>query len=240
MYSKLLAEHGLVSFIAGSDYNFRYQNVGEKIMDEVERVFNEMKISPKVIYSGKQTHGKKTAYCDGQNGDAFVVGRVFSDTDGLITDKNEIALLIKFADCTPIVLFDPVKGVHASVHSGWRGTLQRISIETIEKMEREFGSKREQMLVFIGPSIDQDNYEVGAEVYEAFEHFENRNQFFKPHGEKFLLSMIDANLLILRESGIKASQIDVCRESTYNSERLHSARKEGKNYQLNGIITMMM
>jgi len=239
MHSKLLEEHGLLNKVAGSNYNFRYQKAGNKIVKDVERLLKEMNIEPKEIYTGQQMHTDNVEVVDGTNGEAFVYGRTFKETDGLITDKQNIALLIKYADCTPIVLFDPKKRVQAVVHSGWRGTVKQISLKAIEKLEKEFKSEREDLLVYVGPSIDQDNYEVGTEVYEAFSGVKNRDDFFKPHGEKYKMSMTDANVDILLEAGIKAENMEVERTSTYTSPELHSARGEGPEYQLNGLITMM-
>lgn len=239
MHSSLLAKHGLANFVAGTGYNFRYQKAGDKIGQDAERALQALSIQPKVIYSGQQVHGAKVAYADGVNGEDFIFGKTFPDTDGLITDQSGVALLIKTADCTPVILFDPIQQVQASVHSGWRGTVQRISLVALEKMEQEFGCRREDILAYVGPSIDQENYEVGPEVYAAFRDFEERDQFFKPNGEKFLLSMLAANLHILEEAGLRPEQIEVERASTFTDSRLHSARGEGKEYQLNGIFTMM-
>lgn len=239
MHSKLLKENGLNNYISGSQYHIRAKLIGEKVKDEVKEILNIMGEKPSEIYSGQQIHGDTIKYCDGRTGKEFYYGRYFPETDGLITDKENIALLIKFADCTPIVLFDPIKKVQAAVHSGWRGTVKRISEKAINKMVEDFFCDKENILAFVGPSIDIDNYEVGPEVYEAFKNFENREKFFKPHGEKYLMSMIDANIDILLQNGIKKSNIEVCQDSTYNNEKLNSARRDGENYKLNSIITIM-
>lgn len=240
MYSSsLLTKHGLVNGIAGSEYNFRYQKAGEKVVSDVEKLTEELQVTPKEIYTGQQTHSTNIAYVDGENGEEFVFGKTFKNTDGLITDQSNIALLIKFADCTPVVLYDPIKKVQASVHSGWRGTVQKISSHAVEKMTKEFGCERHNILAYLGPSIDQTNYEVGPEVYEAFDGFEARDLFFEPKGEKYHLSMLDANLVILKEAGIKEENIEVERASTFKEKSLHSARKEGAEYQLNAIMTMI-
>lgn len=239
MKSSLLEKHGLVNFIAGDGYNFRYQQAGKKVIENVKKVLETAKIKPKEIYTGQQTHSANVTYVDGKNGEEFVFGKTFINTDGLITDQRNVALLIKFADCTPVVLFDPVNQVQASVHSGWRGTTKRISLNAINQMEQKFSCKRENILAYVGPSIDQANYEVGLEVYEEFKDFQNRDEFFVPKGEKYLLSMLDANIAILKEAGIKEENMDVERASTYTDSRLHSARAEGKDYQLNGIVTMI-
>lgn len=239
MHSELLAKHGLTHFITGSDYNFRYQTVGGNIKKELERALAHHHLSINQLYTGHQSHSANVHYADGINGEPFVIGKTFRDTDGLMTDKKGVALLVKFADCTPLLIFDPVKKVQASVHSGWRGTVQQISLSAIQKMEDKFGSKREDLLIYVGPSIGQAHYQVGKEVYDAFESFTDRDSFFKEDGEKFRLSMTDANLSILKRAGIRDEQLDVCRESTFSSDQLHSARREGKAYQLNAMISVL-
>lgn len=239
MHSKLLKEHGLRNRVFGTGYNFRYATVGDAIVTDVNQALKKMNLSPDELYSGQQKHTAHIEYVDGSNGEDFLFGRTFQETDGLITDKRNVALLIKFADCTPVVLFDPVKKVQASVHSGWRGTRQKISLRAIEKMEADFGSRREDILVYLGPSIDQANYEVGPKVYAAFEGFKERDKFFEAKGEKYVLSMLDANLSLIKEAGILSENIEVERASTYKDARLHSARQEGSDYQLNSIITLI-
>ena len=240
MHSKRLKENGLLNKIGGSDYNFRSATAKDSIKVDVERLLAEAGMADvETVYTGKQIHGKNVAYADGEMGEEFVVGRHFTDTDGLITDKPGVALLIKYADCTPVVLFDPVKNVQASVHSGWRSTVQKISHVAIDKMVNEFGCQKENILAYLGPSIDQENYEVGPEVYEAFDGEVDRDLYFRPHGEKYLLSMTDANYQLLLKAGIQPENIEVNTASTFTDEALHSARKEGKDYELNGIITML-
>lgn len=239
MDSILMKEKGLSFFLAGFDYDFRKKTRGPEIIKDVNRALDRMGIHPTEIYSGQQVHGHNIGYANGTTGDAFIFGRHFLETDGLITDKPGVALLVKYADCTPIVLYDPKKKILAALHSGWRGTVQRISQKTIEKMEHEFECKKEDILVYLGPSIDRENYEVGSEVYEAFAGFSGRDSFFVPEGDKFHLSMTDANLSLLREAGIKEEHIEVSRISTFMDERLHSARAEGPEYGLNGLIVMM-
>lgn len=239
MHSELLQKNGLINLVGGIDYNFRATTAGETFVEDVDRLIKKAEIEPEVVYTGRQVHGKKVAYASGTNGEAYQIGRHFDETDGLITDKVGVALLIKYADCTPIILFDPVKKVQASVHSGWRGTVQKIGKEAIDKMVYEFGSRREDILAYIGPSIAQEHYEVGPEVYEAFSKESDRYLYFKEKGTKYLLDMAEANVQLLLKSGISPKNMEIEQTKTYTSELLHSARKEGLNYRLNGIITIM-
>ena len=239
MYSSLLKKKGLQNIVVGADSTFKDQHNQEMFLSRVKYALESNQMYPIELYSGEQVHSNQIAYADGKTGEPFVYGKIFNKTDGLITDKPGIALLIKFADCTPIVLYDPIKKVQASVHSGWKGTLKRIASKAIDKMVKEFSCNRKDIFAYMGPSIDQENYEVGPEVYEAFSDFENRDTFFKPRGNKYVLSMLDANLSILKQAGIQGEQIEIEETSTYTNPTLHSARAEGEKYQLNALITMI-
>lgn len=239
MYSKLLKAHGLANFIGGAAFNFRQGKAPERYPADVKRLLEKAEIQPQELYSAKQVHGKAVAYCDGNAGEPFVVGRQIPNTDGLLTDKKEIALLIKFADCTPVVLFDPETKVQAIVHSGWRGTVAKISHVAINQMVNDHHAKRENILAYVGPSIAQEHYEVGPEVYEAFRKHTSRDLYFKPAGEKYLLDMALSNYQLLIEAGINPDHIEMETASTFGNGLLHSAREEGKEYGLNAMVTMI-
>lgn len=106
-------------------------------------------------------------------------------------------------------------------------------------MVNTFGCHKEDIFAYLGPSIDRENYEVGPEVYEAFVGFAGRDTIFTPRGTKYHMSMSDANEALLREAGIQPAHIEVDRMSTFDEACLHSARAEGKEYGLNGLIVMM-
>lgn len=239
MYSKLLKDAGLENQIFGSDYNFREANNPDLISDFNDAV-EAMGISPDEIYSCHQMHTGHVQYANGVNGNSYIIGRQFEESDGLITDRADVALLIKYADCTPVVLFDPVNQVQAIVHAGWRGTVKQISLEALNQMLKEFDCQLENILAYVGPSIDQVNYEVGPEVYQAFSNVAGRDEFFKKgQSDRYHLDMKEANRHLLKLAGLKDQQIEVSPQSTYEDDRLHSARREGKDYQLNGLITMI-
>lgn len=240
MYSQLLKDHGLMNLIGGSDYNFRTATAPDTFAYDMNRLLAQAEIEPKMLYTAKQVHGTNVKYCDGENGESFIIGQHIPNADGLLTDKEEIALVIKFADCTPIILFDPVNKVQASVHSGWRGTVEKISHVAIQKMVEDFGSEIKNILAFVGPSIAQMDYEVGPEVYAAFSNQVDRDLYFEPNNEKYLLDMSLANYQLLLEAGLSPHNIEVSLETTYASDKLHSARKEGKEYGLNAVVTMIM
>jgi YfiH family protein len=86
--------------------------------------------------------------------------------DAIITDNREVSLFMRFADCTPILLYDPVKKVAGIVHAGWLGTVRHVAGQAVKSMGAAFGSKPADILAAIGPSIGPDHYEIGPDVIE--------------------------------------------------------------------------
>ena len=239
MFSKRLRDLGLAHQIFGQGYNFRQAKIGDQLIEEVNRALDEMGVKPREVYSLKQDHTDRVRLADLVSGDPYIIGRHFDQADGLVTDYSNVALLVKFADCTPVLLYDPVNRAQALVHSGWRGTAKQISHKALQLMVDQYGSRPDDILAFVGPSIDQDHYEVGSEVYEAFIENPARDSFFKAQGDKYLLSMTQANHALLLQAGLKEENIEVCQVSTYNDDRLHSARQMGPDYQLNAMVSMI-
>ncbi|MDO4432471.1 MAG: peptidoglycan editing factor PgeF [Aerococcaceae bacterium] len=240
MNSKLLEALGLANVVAGVPYNVRTNQSVHEWSNQVQQIIAKLPIVPMECYSANQVHGNEIAYCDGMNGLDYHFGKYFLEKDGLITDQPKIALLIKYADCSPIVLFDPVKKVQAVVHSGWRSTVKRISSNAIQQMQQQFGCDVSNIVAFIGPTIDVASYQVGQEVYDAFAEFRLRDAFFVKEAGKYYLNLSEANRCILLEAGILPEKIEVSSISTYDCAALHSARRDGANYQLNALVTMML
>ena len=93
----------------------------------------------------------------------------YSRTDGIITQKENLVLSTTNADCILLLFFDPVTKTIANIHSGWKGTLQRISIKTVQKMVKECECKPEDIICCICPSIRKCHFEVDKDVKDLFE-----------------------------------------------------------------------
>ena len=134
-----LTELGLKHCFTTSDMDIGFTTNGsvESIKENLELMYDFLDINPDILYNGFQTHSKNIAIVETMDGGLKNdFGRYFPETDGLITDKENIGLITRYADCTPIILYDPIKKVHANIHSGWKGTLQRISQEAIRIIKR--------------------------------------------------------------------------------------------------------
>lgn len=239
MESKLLNKYHIPNFISGMENDLREQNVGNQLKSNIEKITQALDIQPHHIYTGRQCHGSNVEYATGKNGQDYLIGRIFDEADGVYTNQPGIAMWVKFADCTPVVLYDTRKHALAIVHSGWRGTIKRISEKALRKMADRFGTKVEDVIAYVGPSIGQDEYEVGPEVYEAFEEFDSRDDFFYQKGERYHLHMVEANVSILRDNGLSPYNIEIAKEVTFGNPDLHSSREEGEGYGLNAMLVML-
>jgi polyphenol oxidase len=88
--------------------------------------------------------------------------------DALITREPGVLLTIQTADCIPILLADTRQQAVAAIHSGWRGTAQRIAEKTLGRMQMEFGTRPQEVIAAIGPGIGGCCYEVGHEVVKEY------------------------------------------------------------------------
>jgi len=149
--------------------------------------------------------------------------------DGFITNVKGIVLTCFYADCVPILLYDPHKEVIGAIHSGWRSTLLKISQKAIINMIESYGCSPENIIAVIGPSICQDHFEVGLDVAEEFNNKFNLSEgLFKKKGDKFHIDLWGLNKSILIEAGLKESNIEVAQICTYcNEEKFFSHRRDG-------------
>ena len=140
------------------------------------------------------------------------------------------------ADCILLLFFDPVKKVIANTHSGWKGTLQRISVETVKKMEEKYGSNPQDIICCICPSIRKCHFEVEREVKEQFENeFKDVENFIEETvpDKKWNIDTVHINKEILKKAGLLEKNIidsGIC--SVCNSDQIHSFRAEGEKYGL--------
>ena len=163
-------------------------------------------------------------------GKGVVRERDYRDVDGLITDIPGITLVTFFADCVPLYFLDPVHRAIGLSHSGWRGTVKKMGNVTIEAMKEAFGSRPEDIIACVGPSICGDCYEVGAEVAqeftEAFHQKYHDEILLKKQNGKYQLDLWKANAIVLEEAGIRKENLAVTNICTYcNPQLLYSHRR---------------
>ena len=155
------------------------------------------------------------------------------DTDAVITDKPGLCVCVKTADCIPVLLYDTRQRIVAAVHAGWRGTVSRIVQKTIEMMKPV---QPTDVHAIIGPGISLQWFEVGDEVYEAFQTAGFPMERIARKERSLHIDLWEANKWLLEEQGV--SDIYIEGTCTRASNDFYSARREtintGRNY--NGIL----
>lgn len=160
--------------------------------------------------------------------------------DGQITDCPGVALVTFSADCTPILLHDPVRHAIGAVHAGWRGTAQGIAQKAVDAMVREFGCHRENIHAAIGPCISKCCFETDWEVPQAMMDALGPRAVsaFIQKGEKYYVDLKYCNALWLQRAGV--GELDISPDCTAcNTERYWSHRKQAdQRGSLAGIIML--
>lgn len=163
--------------------------------------------------------------------------------DGICTNVRNNILSTVNADCILLMFFDPVKRVIANSHSGWRGTLQRISVKTVNKMIEQYGCNSEDIICCICPSIRKCHFEVEQDVKDKFitefKDIDNLDEVIEETilGKKWHIDTVRINEIILESKGLKKENIIDCGIcSVCNSDIIHSYRVEGKGNGLNTAI----
>ena len=158
--------------------------------------------------------------------------------DALMTNLPGVCIGVSTADCIPVLLYDQAKHVSCAIHAGWRGTVKRIVEKAVSEMTSVYGSRPEDILAQIGPGIHLESFEVGDEVYDAFEkegfQMETISQKYPANDgsaqEKWHIDLPECNRLQLLVSGIPESQISVSAIDTFQQhDTFFSARRLGIN-----------
>lgn len=187
-----------------------------------EFLCEKLKIKPDKLITSKQIHSNNVEIID-------LSTNIYDSCDGLITNIKDTALLLNFADCVPIILFDSVNNVASIVHAGWRGTANQIVKEATALMISKMGSKPQNIKVAIGPAIGEFCFSVDEDVYHKLIKKDLRENATVYHydskEDKYYIDLKNLNKLQLLDTGI--SEIDVCGYCTYcMSDIFFSYRKE--------------
>lgn len=230
--------------VSEGDYatmNLTYAKAGEKpehVLENYRRISRAAGFDMERAVVSQQTHTTNVrVVTENDYGKGVVRERGYTDVDGLVTNVPGLTLVTFYADCVPLYIADPVHRAIGLSHSGWRGTVQRMGQVTIRKMQELYGSRPEDLICCIGPSICGDCFEVGGEVAFAFEKefgAEHRAELIRGAAEikpeqKYYVDLWRANELVFLESGVPLEHIHTTNICTRcNPELLWSHRIFGE------------
>ncbi len=261
-FRKLLEYKDIIThaYSIGTDVNFRTARVNKqqlpenefnKAIQDYKNLCNAINVDYKNIVKTNQEHTDNIAIANKKINQDFpdINLEEYSKTDGIVTNRPNLVLSTTNADCILLLFFDPVTKTIANTHSGWKGTLQRISVKTVEKMINEFNSKPEDIICCICPSIRKCHFEVNRDVKEMFENeFKDLNinknidiMEKQKDKEKWNIDTVLINRIILEKTGLKAENIidsGLC--SVCNKDLIHSFRVEKEGYGLNTALISLI
>lgn len=260
-FKKLLEYNNIIThaYSLGINMNFRTAKVDKqeilqeeykKAKNSYKKLCDQLNINYLNIVKTNQEHTSNIQITNEKinKEDMDINLEKYNNTDGLITNKQNLILSTTNADCILMIFFDPITKTIANIHSGWKGTIQRISEKTINKMAKEFNCNPKDIICCICPSIRKCHFEVDVEVKDIFERqFQDldkkdlRQIIEKQKSrEKWNIDTVLINKIILKKLGLKGENIIDCNIcSVCNSDLIHSYRVEKQGYGLStAIITL--
>ncbi|MGQ9518084.1 MAG: peptidoglycan editing factor PgeF [Anaerolineae bacterium] len=206
-------------------------NVGADVADDpanvrrnLEIVCEALDLAPAALVTVRQVHSNRVMRVGKRHR-----GQKVGELDGLITDEAGVPLILRFADCVPILAYDPRRGVLGAAHAGWRGTIAGMARSLVLAMVDEFGCRPEDIRAGIGPSIGPCCYQVGEDVvqmvHQAFGKAEAGRLFRHVNGRAHF-DLWQANRRQLAELGVEQIEVaGVCTACSFH--RFFSHRASG-------------
>jgi len=209
-------------------------NLGGTVGDDPQRVAENKRRAldvfgrrPESLFEVWQVHGCQVAIAHAPRPPQAPLPQA----DAILTDRSEVTLLMRFADCVPILLYDPRQRVIGLAHAGWQGTVRGVALAAVQQMQAHYRSRPEDILAALGPSIGPDHYQVGQDVVQALQQALGKEQaepflFYRDNG--IFLDLWAANRYWLERAGVHQIEVaalcTACHTEDWYSHRAHRGR----------------
>lgn len=208
----------------------------ENVIENRRRVFDGVGADVNTLFDVWQVHSNSTVFAESPRG----LTEPHQKADSIFTDKPNVTLMMRFADCVPIILYDPTRRIVGLIHAGWIGTVNQIVTEAMQSVCRHYGTKPDSFIAGIGPSIGPDHYIIGQDVYQkALPVFRDKEGeiFFQDNGNLHF-DLWKANEYLLHKAGVKTVlQANIC--TACDTENWYSHRTEnGKTGRFGAILRL--
>lgn len=231
---KLGVKHAISSKISNEENTNMSFNITENsdlVVKNRENLANAIGADINSLVVSSQVHSVNVCCVDKSfaGRGALTKETALTNTDAIITNTPNLPILLFFADCVPIIIYDPIQKVLGVAHAGWRGTVNAIVKNTVYKMQKNYNVNPSDCYAFIGPSIGPCCYEVDTVVAsEVYKNFTNHNEIMKQtSSEKWMLDLWAANSTNLLSAGLKHENIYLSKICTsHNNNIFFSHRKE--------------
>lgn len=194
-------------------------------------IINDFSLNNKILVSTHQTHSDNIVFIKDFS------QTYFENTDGLLSSNTQAALLVKYADCLPIFIYDEDSQIFGAVHSGWQGSYQEIIIKAIKKIPNRIDLNR--IHIVFGVGISCKNYEVQEDFYLKFKNkfpLSTIEQAFSRINNKIYFDNQLFNYYLLKDFGIPEKNIYRNNLCTFDGDTFHSYRRDKELSGRNGGI----
>lgn len=206
------------------------------VIENRRRIFDALDLPVESLYDVWQIHSTTVVYTTAPR----PLDAPHVRADAILTDRPEVTLFMRFADCVPVFLYDPIHHAIALIHAGWKGTVANIAGVTVRRMAEVFHSRCEDLQAAIGPSIGPDHYVVGDEVYQhaKVQFGADTSHFMKPEDGHYRMNLWEANRIALENEGVKQVEISgIC--TACNIQDWYSHRGEnGKTGRFGALFAL--
>ena len=188
---------------AGLNIGYHRETDKENVTENYRRLAAAVGFDPSRLVLANQVHGNLVRAVTDLDAGGLDHLR-YPECDALITNTPGTALVVFTADCTPVLLHDPVTGAVGAIHAGWKGTALDICGQAVAAMVRTYGCKPENLQAAIGPNIGQCCFETDADVPQAMvnTYAEPAREYIQRRGDKYYVNLKAMNALALRRAGV--------------------------------------
>ncbi|HML21048.1 MAG TPA: peptidoglycan editing factor PgeF [Aggregatilinea sp.] len=206
------------------------------VNENLQRAYHALDLDPARACTVWQVHSADTVLVHARADNRRWLARA----DGMITNQRGVPLSMRFADCTPIVLYDPDHDAIGLAHAGWRGTVQNMAGRIVQAMQAAFGTQPEALLAGIGPAIGPDRYQVGPEVVEATaEAFGGTDGLVHRASDgSAYLDLWAANRTALERAGVRQIEIAGICTASHTDEFFSHRAERGKTGRFGVMIAL--
>lgn len=177
----------------------------ENVIENRQKIFEAFERPVESIFDVWQVHSADVICAESPR----LLDAPHKKADAIVTNRPNITLFMRFADCVPVFFYDPEKKVVAIAHAGWQGTVKDIVGHTVRNMQDQYGCLPENIFAGIGPSIGPDHYEVNNDVIEHVQNVlgEQSKTVFQPKNGRYMLDLWKTNQILLERAGIKNIEV---------------------------------
>lgn len=212
-------------YLASMNIGTHRGDSSENVAENYRILGNALNFSVENLVLTRQTHSdivRRVGLSDGGKG---LSHDRYPECDALITNEPRTALVVFTADCTPILLFDPVTGAVGAAHAGWRGTAADIAGKTVAAMAENFGCRPSDIHAAIGPNIGPCCFETDSDVPQAMTAALGAaaEPWIQSVGKKYYVNLKALNAQFLHRAGVSNIEISslctACRTDLFWSHR---------------------